>query len=248
MTVVYRIAICDDEETFRNLMRDQVEVILQEKGVEFSIDLFPSGKALLSYLGEQAMSFDLIFLDIVMEDLIGIEVAKKIREQSKRVSLVFVTSTDQFVFDGYEVQAMQYLLKPMNHIKLHKILQDDLKNRLEVRNFQFQIKSTSYHIPYDEILYFESELKATRLITANTTYRLPYHISEVEKRLPKLLFCRSHRGFIANLKYVTEINAKYLTLNQSKSIPIGKTYSKTTKISFLNYIGQEKSDSSILRQ
>jgi two-component system response regulator LytT len=240
--VTYRIAICDDEEHFRHWMRDQVETILQEKGVEFALDIFPSGETLLSYLKENQPGFDLIFLDILMGGLTGIEVAKKIREQTKGISLVFTTSTDQFVFDGYDVQALQYLLKPVDPIKLEQVIQRDLKKRLESKHFQFQIKTTSYHIPFDDILYFESELKATKLITASTTYRLPNPISEVEARLPKFIFCRNHRGFIANLKHVTEINRKYLTLNQSINLPIGKIFAKNTNRAFLDYIGQQVSD------
>lgn len=237
--MLYRIAICDDDIEFRQVLHHRITAILKEKGIDFSIIQCSTGEELLRELEQGMQPMNMIFLDILMGELNGIDTARNIRQKDSQASIVFITSTDQYVFSGYEVQALQYLMKPIQEQQLSQILQFDLRRRFNKQYFTFRIKLTTYHIAHEEILFLESDLKATKLSSKSGTYRLPMRISELETYLPKATFCRCHRGFIVNLGYITDINSKMLTLDQTTQIPIGKIYAEATKHAFLSYIGAQ---------
>jgi DNA-binding LytR/AlgR family response regulator len=237
MFIIYKVAICDDEEGFVVAFQNQVTEILKNNGIAFDITAFPSGEALLSHLNEKSADFDIFFLDIFMKEINGIATAKAIRSSNDSAAIIFTTASEQYVYSGYEVQALQYLLKPINNQTLSAALKVDLKRRFENRCFVFKSGGMTQKVPYDEIEYFESSLKSVKLVAKQGIYEIYTKISDIEEGLPKLIFCRCHRGFIINLKQVSKINAQSLTIVHGIVVPIGKTYAKATSRAFLNYIG-----------
>lgn len=235
--MAYRVAICDDEGDFVALLREQVAEVLSDSGVEFQIGVFASGEALLTHISETAATFDLFLLDIFMKEVSGIDTAKAIRRTNDSAAIIFTTASDRYVFSGYEVQALQYLLKPIDRQALSTALLVDLKRRFENWCFVFRSEGMTQRVPYDDIEYLESALKSIKLVTRHETHRVYGKISDVERTLPGMYFCRCHRGFIVNLKQVSKMNAQSLTTLSGTVIPIGKTYAKATSHAFLNYIG-----------
>lgn len=235
--MVYRIAICDDEEDFVQLIEKQVSEIMKDRGVNYDIATFPSGEALLNHICENSTEFDLFLLDIFMKEINGVETAKAIRLTNDSASIIFTTVSGQHVFSGYEVQALQYLLKPINWQALSTALTIDLKRRFENRYFVFKSGGMTQKVPYDDIEYLESMLKSVKLVSRQGVYEIYNKISNIEAILPKLSFCRCHRGFVVNFRQVSKINAQFITTIRGTVIPIGKTYSRATSRAFLNYIG-----------
>ncbi|ACV63156.1 two component transcriptional regulator, LytTR family [Desulfofarcimen acetoxidans DSM 771] len=235
--MLYKIAICDDEENFVVALRHQVSGILHNTGVAFDIEVFFSGEALLNCINEEPAGFDLIFLDIFMKEINGIDTARAIRLTNNYVAIIFTTVSGQYVYTGYEVQALQYLLKPINTQALATALLVDLKRRFENRYFVFKSRGMTHKVPYDDIEFFESTLKSVNLVAKQGIYEINSGISGMESSLPKLNFCRCHRGFIINFKQVSMMNAQFFTTLSGTLIPIGKTYAKAVNRAFLNYIG-----------
>jgi DNA-binding LytR/AlgR family response regulator len=235
--IVYRIAICDDEEDFVRLLTKQVSEILNARGIDFDIAAFPSAEALLSHINEESSPFDLFLLDIFMLEINGVDAAKTIRLTNDSAAIIFTTSSERYVFSGYEVQALQYLLKPINRQALSAALTADLKRRYENRYFVFKTGGGTQKVPYDEIEYLESTLKSVKLVTKQGVYEIYDKISNLESVLPKLSFCRCHRGFIVNFRQAAKMTVQSITTVQGTLIPIGKTYSGSTSRAFLNYIG-----------
>ncbi|MHB1042487.1 MAG: LytR/AlgR family response regulator transcription factor [Eubacteriales bacterium] len=235
--IVYRIAVCDDDESFVRLLTEQVSEILNARGVDYDIAAFPSGEALLNHINEKPAAFDLFLLDIFMKEINGVDTAKAIRCVNDSAAIIFTTSSEQYVFSGYEVQALQYLLKPIDRQALSAALTVDLKRRYENRYFVFKAGGGTQKVPYDEIEYLESTLKSIKLVAKQRTYEIYDQISNIEGILPKLSFCRCHRGFIINFRQVAKMTAQSITTVCGTLIPIGKTYSGSTNRAFLNYIG-----------
>lgn len=235
--ILYRIAICDDDEDFVRLLEAQVSEILADRGVDFDITAFPSGEALLNHIYDKSAVFDLFLLDIYMKEINGVDAARAIRLLSDSAAIIFTTSSGQHVFSGYEVQALQYLLKPVSRDALSAALTVDLKRRYENRYFVFKAGGGTQKVPYDEIEYLESNLKSVKLVAKQGAYEIYDQISNLEQALPKLSFSRCHRGFIINFRQVAKITAQSITTVQGTFIPIGKTYSGPTNRAFLNYIG-----------
>lgn len=232
--MLYKIAICDDEEDFVAVLQKEVSEILKNRGVAFDIASFPSGEALLS---QKYADFDLIFLDIFMKEINGIDTAKAIRLTNDSAAIIFTTASGQYVYTGYEVQALQYLLKPINRQALADALMVDLKRRFENRYFVIKSGGMTHKVPFDDIEYLESALKSVKLVANQGVYEISAGISDIESSLPKLSFYRCHRGFIVNFKQVSKMNAQSLTTVRGTVIPVGKTYAKAVNRAFLNYIG-----------
>lgn len=235
--IIYRIAICDDDESFVRLLTDQVSEILKVRRVDFDIAAFPSGEALIDCIREKAAVFDLFMLDIFMKEINGVDTAKAIRLTNDLAAIIFITSSEQYVFSGYEVQALQYLLKPVSLQALSAALTVDLKKRYENRYFVFKAGGGIQKVPYDEIEYLESTMKSVKLVAKQSVYEIYDQISNLEQVLPKLSFCRCHRGFIVNFRQAAKLTAQSITTVQGTLIPVGKTYSASTNRAFLNYIG-----------
>lgn len=218
-------------------MREQVSEILKDRGVDFDISAFPSGEALLNHISENSAAFDLFLLDIFMKEINGMDTAKAIRLVNDSAAIIFTTSSEQHVFSGYEVQALQYLLKPVSLQALIAALTVDLKKRYENRYFVFKAGGGTQKVPYDEIEYLESTMKSVKLVAKQGTYEIYDQISNLENILPKLSFCRCHRSFIINFRQAAKMTAQSLTTVRGTVIPIGKTYAGSTNRAFLNYIG-----------
>ena len=112
-----RIAVCDDEEEFRFQIRDMIDKIYNSMDV--IVDIFSDGRKLLERF--DAMPYDVLFLDIEMPAMDGITLAKKLRERSENVFLVFLTGHVEYALEGYEVNALRYLTKPVKEDKLREI-------------------------------------------------------------------------------------------------------------------------------
>ena len=116
-----RIAICDDEADARDALRFQLEKALMEKSEEIVYE-FSTGSNAVSWLGKHPGEVDLLFLDIEMKGLNGMETAKQIRTFDEQIMIVFLTGYSEFVFEGYSVGALDYMLKPVTAQKLMEVL------------------------------------------------------------------------------------------------------------------------------
>lgn len=112
---MYHIALCDDESELISELKSHLQCYADEHKIEFTYHIFNDGTELLANYNPD---FDLIFLDIKMSIMNGIETAKRIRKIDSNVGLIFLTSLTQYVWQGYEVNAVNYLLKPLKYVRL----------------------------------------------------------------------------------------------------------------------------------
>lgn len=235
--ITYRVAICDDDGESVRTLTEQVSEILKSKGVCFEISAFSSGEELLAYIDGEAASFHLYLLDIFMKEINGVDTARAIRRTSESAAIIFTTASERYVFSGYEVQALQYLMKPVSLQALSAALTVDLKRLYENRYFVFKTGGMTQKVLYDDVEYLESTLKSVKLVAKQGAYEIYDQISSVENVLPRVSFCRCHRGFIINFRQVSKMNARFITTVSGNEIPIGKTYAAAVSSAFLNFIG-----------
>lgn len=148
-----RIAICDDEEKIRELIKERIHKYYFSNNIEFSIQTFESGKELLN---SDLALIDVLFLDVDMPDMNGLETARSIREQDKDMLIVFLTAYSEFVFESFKVDAFRYLVKPVQSQELTETLEavyKKLSTPDEYLNFQFQ--NETFSIKYSDIIYVE---------------------------------------------------------------------------------------------
>lgn len=214
------IAVCDDEVLDCCKIAGSIKEILKELDVPFIIRQFYSGKELLQAVGE----FDIIFLDIMMGGMDGIETARVLRDKAYENILVFISSSRGYVFEAYDVEAFQYLVKPVEHGKLRSILQR-MVLKLQKDSPEFiliQIQGQTRKLFLKNIFYFEIRGRVISAHSADGVFQCYGQIGGLEAHLQDKGFFRCHKSFLVNLNCVDEYGHQELILENGEKIPIAK--------------------------
>lgn len=214
------IAVCDDEVMECSRIAKKIGEILAERKISCTIRQFYSGRELL----RSSESFDMIFLDIIMGDMDGMRTAQLVRKKAFDKILVFISSSREYVFDAYEVEAFQYLLKPVEEEKLRRVLLKAVR-RTESRSQEFIIISRERQKKkffLDDIYYFEIRGRMIDVHGTGGTFSYYGQIGVLEKELWEKGFFRCHKSYLVNLKYVDVYNRQELVLDNGERIGIAK--------------------------
>lgn len=224
------ICICDDEKKLRNALRSAVETELQLSGVSYTIKEFAFGEALLCSL--ETSEPDILFLDIEMEGLNGMETARRLRERCRRTVIIFVTAYPDYVFQGYEVHAFHYILKPYREEKIREVLRLALAEteRLDDRYFLIEQKNRSLRLPLREIHYFKSDRKKISAVTRDRSEEFYGKLTDIESGLPEY-FIRIHNRYLVNLRHVTDLGTSSCICG-GEELPVSRPYRHALAASF----------------
>lgn len=232
-----RIAICDDESVILNDIMLMVDEIIEEYGYIGEVYSFNSGEELLRNLQKDLVSSDIYILDINMQDMDGIEVAKKIRSCDKNAIIIFLTSSQEWMQDAFEVQAFNYLLKPIDKKKLEEIFKKILSYFLDRKVLYYFKEGKKLHsIPYKNIYYFESDKRKIKIATDKEEYYYYDTISNVQEIVGEELFTRTHVAYFVNMDYIRNFDGKDVSLENGISIPVSKKYVESFNINFMKYL------------
>lgn len=225
-----RIGICDDEKDMRFALRYKLERILETREIDCELYEFSSGDRLSAWYEKHAGELDLLFLDIEMEGSNGMETAKKLRAVDGSLQMVFVTGHPDFVFDGYAVGALGYLMKPPAEAQLEDILQRAMialhMNTEAV--FLCRNNEGTYRIPKSSILYFASEKRQVSCVTKTRDYLFYAKLDDVAAEVGRG-FVRIHQRFLVNAAAVEHIAAAEVRIGE-KTFPVSRAYQKTAML------------------
>lgn len=230
-----RIAICDDENQCR---RQAVQAINEcIRSLDVLTDVFENGNAFLQAF--QKNSYDLVFLDIEMPEMDGITLARKLRELSRDVPIVFLTSHIEYALEGYEVNALRYLTKPIQTQKLHELLAYVREQMQEQRTLWIKADMGEERILIKNILYLEAQNQNIIICTENKTYTVRYNLGDYETELAQDGFFRIHRGYLISLRHVKSLGKHELMLSENTVLPVSRTKEKALKEALFQYIREE---------
>ncbi len=217
---MFSIAVCDDEVIECCNMAKRIKEIMAEMKIPCIIRQFRSGGELLRALE----SFDIVFLDIIMQDLDGMKTAQIFREKAPDKILIFVSSSREYVFEAYDVEAFQYLVKPVGDRKLKSVLQRAVL-KTKSRSQEFIIVSRERQkkkLFLDDIYYFEIKGRMVYAHVAEGIFTYYEQIGELEDKLQDYGFFRCHKSYLINLKYVDGYNRQEAILENGEKIVIAK--------------------------
>lgn len=224
-----RIAICDDETDARDALRIQLEQVLIEETEEIVYE-FSSGINAASWLEKHPGEIDLLFLDVEMNGLSGMETAEKIRTFNNDLIIVFVTGYSDYVFDGYRVGALDYLMKPVSIQRL-----TDLFHRVRAKltweeSQTFTIKNIdgTWRFKLRDILYFYSDKRKVTLVTSNGEYPFYAKLDEIEAQLTSH-FVRIHQRYLINPAAVDYLRNDSVMLGDTE-LPCSRKYKETATV------------------
>lgn len=230
-----RIAICDDEDLFRFQIRDAIDKIYGSMDV--IIDTFSDGRRLLEHF--DANPYDVLFLDIEMPTMDGITLAKRLRDRSEDVFIVFLTSHVEYALEGYEVNALRYLTKPIKEEKLREVLSYVMKKNSGKRQLMIKSDGEELRINVADIVYFEAQNQHVMIHTLTDEHLVRANIGDFEEQLRNDGFFRIHRGYLISLLKVNKIVKNDVTMEGDIVLPISRSNVKALKEALYSIVEKE---------
>ena len=226
------IAICDDEINNLNKTKKLIQDYDKE---DIDIYIYESGEELINSDKE----FHIIFLDIDMKGLDGIETAKKLREYDKKVKIIYVTNYTDYTYSAFSVHAFGYLVKPLNKKELYNQLDEALSYTEEIsKNLEFITRDGVIRIDTNSIYYFEYEQRKVIMKTIDKNYILKKKISEIGKDIQDYGFEMPHKSFVVNLYNIKTIKGYDVHMMDGSVIPLSQKKSSQFRDSLNRYLSK----------
>lgn len=216
-----RIAICDDEEIFRRSVCEKINEIYKDD-IDMVLRIFERGETLIKDFKENDSAYDIIFLDIEMENINGIDTARNIRKINTDVLIAFLTSHEEFAKDGYEVNAFRYLSKPIREDKLIECIENAKKICDGAKKIIIKYKDEEIILKATNIIYLEAQNKDIYIHTRDNVYVQKNNLSYYENQLKECGFFRVHRSFIINFNYVKSYTNKEVLLDNNEKVNLSR--------------------------
>ena len=234
-----RIAVCDDDAEFLQNTVSTIEEWSKQSGIQVEILSFDSGDDLIAQ--NTICRMDIIFLDIIMPLLNGMETAKELRKTDTAVNIIFLTSSPEFALESYDVKASGYLLKPVSYDKLEELLDDCTRSfDKEPKNIVLKTKFGYQKLYYHDIEYIEAQNK---IITFYMRNGKKVETTELLRSFESKLndsegFFRCHRSYIVYIPNVDNFNASEIVTKSGHHIPIARGYGKVFQEAYFAFMFQ----------
>jgi len=234
-----QVYICDDNALLQQNYKEKLQEIALHNNIGIKITTFSSGEQLVFHLSETPQDADIIFLDIMMGDLNGIDAAKELRNYGCHAEIIFLTNIKEYVFESFDVSPTNYLLK--NSLSDNTLQGVFLKaaRKAETKSKDFFICESAgiyKQIQIDNIYFFKITNRIISVYYNNESFDFYSSMGKLEEKLSKKVFARMHRSYIVHLKYVDRIEKDTIVLTNGAFIPLGSTYAKDIKLAFSRYL------------
>ncbi|MBB2181824.1 response regulator transcription factor [Lachnospiraceae bacterium MD1] len=212
------VAIVDDEK----VIRGQIKKLVVKYEPDCNVIAYETGEELLA----EGKKLDVVFLDIQMEGMNGIDTARALREKQEDMVVIFITGVKEYVFEAFDVSAFHYLLKPVEEKKFSEVFErakKEVKKRTtqEQKNIFIKNRNRSFTINRDNILYIENRGKKVEIHTGNEIIETYASMNDLEKQLGGN-FYRCHRGYLVNMAHIAEYENDSISLNNGENIFMAK--------------------------
>ena len=235
-----RIAIVDDIATERKLLKDRLTIQLDRLALNAEISAFGSGAAFV--LAAREKRFDLVFLDIYLEQENGVDTARELRRFDPDCILVFLTTSTDHALDGFRVRAFHYLVKPYTDGDL-TVLFDEIMKRFPVPDRYIEVNTASgaIRLRFREILYAEHYRHQIYIYRSDGQITITRRtFREFTADLADRRFFLCSRGIIVNLEYAKDFDGRDFILKDGKRIPVSRDLAKTARQAFGDFLFHRK--------
>lgn len=235
-----KVVLCDDNSTSTRKYAELITQIAEKNRLNIVLSCLDSGESLLFHYADVPEQIDILYLDIIMNETDGMKTARMLRDCGCKAQIVFLTSCEDYVYDAFDVNAVQYLLKgdtSFNKFEQVFLRAAELASIKGQELFTFDYDGETSVIPVHQIAYFEIW---RRLITIhygnNETAKFYASMEQVEEKLRGKNFARAHRSYLVHLPYIAMFRHQSLLLKTGEVIPVGGTYLPSLKRAFSSYV------------
>lgn len=229
--MIIKVGIVEDEKTYQDQLYFSLLTWMDASKYEFTYDVFSSGEEILK---SEKIDYHVIFMDIKLSGINGVDTSKQLRSMGYCGEIIFLTAFHEYVFDAFEVRALDFLLKPVSYENLSKCL-DRILHTLMGENYILKKRDEFISIPYCDIIYIISEHHHMIFITTNGFYRQIIRIKDLQQKLPDQ-FIRCHRTVILNLNHIRKLAGHDAYMSNQDKLPISDLYLHVVRHKFENTV------------
>ena len=228
------ISILEDQKAAADYLKSLLNKWSTQTNYELEMEEYRSGEDFFENHDKTSFSlFSVFFLDIQLKEMNGLEAARKLRKEGYQGPIIFLTAFREYVFQGYEVRAMNYLLKPVKEEPLFLCLNEIAKD-LSGNSYLYRYKQDIMSIPYKDILSFSSSLHYIDILTVSDHFCQYTTLNHIIDYLP-LEFIRIHKSCIVNMAHIYKISGTTIVLSNRMTTQIGRSYMKSVIAAFTAY-------------
>lgn len=229
-----KIAIVEDEKIHQDYLIAMLEKVAKDYKISLSLRVFDRGEAFLFAFEEEKM--DAVLLDIQIKTMNGYNLAEIIREKNKDIPLAFITGVTDYVFDGYNVDACGYILKPIKEESVSQLLNKIIKKlSLSEKSLMVKTKDGIINLYENDIYYIESANHSTVIVTNKANHVSNMKLSEWVEELSKEKFFKPHRCYIINLGMIEKIEKAEILMKNAFQVPIARGMWEPLMKAYLSY-------------
>ena len=233
-----KILICDDEKEYLEILTSHVREYMDKHYIECDITATVDPVS----ISHSNVVFDLAFLDIQMDGIDGISLAKELRKRNSKLALFFITNFEEYQDDAMDLQAFRFFKKPFDVIRLYAGL-DKAMEYIDGTYVNIFLSSNSQQqrILIDNIIYITRSNRKTLLVSKDDSFFTKETFDEWCEKLPQLFFYPVHKSFLVNLHYVSQYSYKELFLDNGTRIPIAPSKQAAFRKFWFLYLGGRQS-------
>lgn len=233
---MYRIAICDDEKLFADRLSVQVTSIMELRNAPFHLDAYNSCDELYAAL-RHGKRYHMYLLDILMDGIDGMQFARQLRARDEEATIVFITCTQQYIRQGYDVRARQYLEKPVDPEELRGILLQDYENKYQKQYITVRQGSAMCSIAVGQVVCVEVKGRKLlyHLLGETLAVSATEKFDDISEKLPDG-FVRCHRSYCINLENVQRVTRTEAIAKNAQIIPISRSRCKAVQRAFAAHV------------
>ena len=227
-----RIALCDDSDMERRIIRFMIDQYIKEHGYSILVEEFTSGDALLN---SDVISYDLIILDIYMGGLNGIDTAKELLHIHPKGKIIFCSSSNEFAEESYDVEAFRYLVKPISMEKLSQCLDRFFQLNADKKVLEYKYQRTNRMMLLKDVVWIEAAGRHSIIHTEKEQIETNTSLAEFTEKLMSTDFVKPIRYALVALKAVKEVTADTLVLSDGTEIPVSREKRKEIQEAFMQF-------------
>lgn len=235
-----KVAICDDDKRVCDFINQSLEEFSVTLSEHLSIKVFYDGSALIDAIRNDA-SFDIIFLDIQMSELSGVETGNMIRDifDNNKTNIVYISTEKDYAMDLFHSRPLDFLIKPITNEDIINSMEKAISiSKLDEVIYEYKIGTATHRVPITDIIYFESKGRKVRMVTLKGEYEYYSKISDIHQKLTHHDFLLIHKSYLVNFRQVKKLAYDHVIMNDNTELKISQNYRSSLRMSQLQKGGK----------